>query len=572
MGFGPIPAKNEQSSPMQRHGLSALLVPVFLLAMFGAPRASGQGFRMTALNVPGSTGESSPTGINTSGEVSGTFTPKGDPYLKGFIYSGGKYTILSGPAGTDGRVRALGINSATKTVVVGDYLAGDRYHGYTYMVESGKYTTFDYNDTDSSAIFGINDNGDFAGTFGHAGAAQEGFLVTKGGAPVPFYGNGTANTYVYAINNSDDVVGDYYDSKGLSHGFLRAASGKITTIDYPGAAQTYLYGINASGEIAGTCITSRGADYGFTYAKGTFTVRDFATVNGLNAAGAFVGTYFGVDGAATGYMAVPQTFALSRVAIPASYGQYWSIIYAVNNAGVMVGGWNDASGNTHGLMISDGRASTIDDPDGVQTVLLGVNSANQIVGSAYDTQGNPHGFLYEDGKFTSIPGPSDALYSNATGINEAGWIAGDYYASTDKTFHAFILEGKSYKLLTVAGSYGTYTGGINNAGTVVVSWVDADAQVRSSIYDGSAYVPIDVPGAAQNIAWSITTAGDIVYRILDWNGNEHAAMKKGNDYYVFDYPGGVNSGALGINDHGKIAGFYSLPAKPNVQLLFEGTE
>ncbi len=569
MGFGPIPASDKQFSSMLPYRQAALLVPAFLLAMFGAPRASGQGFQMTALTVPGSTGESTPMAINTSGEVAGTFTPKGDVNLKGFVYSGGHYTVLSGPAGTDGRVRALGINSAAKTVVVGDYLAGDRYHGYMY--ESGKYTTFNYNDTDSSAIFGINDNGDFAGTFGHVGAAQEGFLVTKNGT-YEFYGNGTANTYVYGINNSDDVVGDYYDSNNASHGFLRAASGKITTIDYPGAAQTYLYGINASGEIAGTYITSKGADYGFTYAKGKFTVRDFATVSGLNAAGAYVGTYFGVDGAATGYVALPQAFALSKVAIPASYTKYWSVIYAVNNAGVMVGGWNDASGNTHGMMISGGQVTTIDDPDGVQTVLLGINSKNQIVGSAYDSQGNPHGFLYEDEKYTSVPGPSDALYSNATGINDNGWIAGDYFASTDKTYHAFILEGKSYKPLNVAGSFGTYTGGINNAGTVVLSWVDADAQIRSSIYNGSTYVPIDVPGAAQNIAWSINTAGDIVYRILDWNENEHAAMKKGKDYYVFDFPGGVNSGALGINDHGKIAGFYSEPANPNTQLLFEGTE
>jgi len=219
MSFDSIFAANKQVSPMLRRGFLAPFISALLFAMLSAQCALGQGFQMTALNVPGGTGESTPWGINTSGEVAGTFTPKGDANLKGFVYSGGKYTVLSGPPGTDGRVRALGINSAAKTVVVGDYLAGGRYHGYMY--ESGKYIDFDYDSTDSTAIFGINDNGDFAGTFGHVGAAQEGFLVTKNGDRYEFYGNGAANTYVYGINNSDEVT----DSSGP-----RTARSRISTI------------------------------------------------------------------------------------------------------------------------------------------------------------------------------------------------------------------------------------------------------------------------------------------------------------------------------------------------------
>lgn len=569
MSFGTIVAGNQQFIARLRLGSCVLLASVSFLAVFGAQRASGQGLLMTSLSVPGGDGESTPWGINTSGEVVGTFTPKGSANSKGFIYSAGKYTVLSGPAGTDGPVRGLGINSAKTAVVVGDYQLGDRDHGFMY--ESGKYTTYDFNDTDSTGIFAINDDGDIAGAFGHIGEAQEGFAVIKG-TRYQFYGEGTADTYAQGINNSDEVVGVFFDAKNVAHGFLRSAAGKITVINYPGAAQTYCYGINSAGEVAGTYITSTGQDYGFTYVKGKFAVADFATVNGLNAKGAYVGTYFGVDGTATGYVGLPQAFTLSKVEIPTQYSKYWSVVNGINNAGVMVGGWNDASGNTHGMMIAAGRVTTIDNPSGVQTVLFAINSSNEIVGDSFDSQGNPHGFKYVDGKFTGIPGPSGALSSDATGINDLGWIAGDYYSGSDRTHHGFLLKGSTYKELNVPGATATFAAGINKAGMVVLAYADQKAYTEASLWTGSKYESIDVPGASQNYPASINTAGEIVYRILDQNNDFHAALKKGSDYYVFDFPGGVNSGALGINDSGEIAGVYSPPGHTSTNLVFKGTE
>jgi hypothetical protein len=569
MRFNPMPAGFRQSFSKLRLGLSALLVVASLLAVRGAQRAWGQGFQMTALHVPNSTGESTPWGINASGEVVGTFTPKGSSNSKGFLYSGGKYTVLSGPTGVDGKVVAFGINSASKPTIVGYYLEGNRYHGYLY--ENGSYTTIDYNSTDSTGIFAVNDKGDYTGTFGRIGEAQEGF-VNIGGTNTPFFAQGSDGTYPYGMNNSNDVVGEFNDSKGLSHGFLRAVNGKITVIDYPGAAQTYCYAINNAGEIAGAYITSKGEDYGFTYKAGTFTVADFATVNGLNANGAYDGTYFGVDGAATGYVAVPQAFHLAKVDIPTQYTQYWSVINGINNAGVMVGGWNDASENTHGMMIKNGQVTTIDDPDGVQTVFFGINSSGEMAGDAFDSQGNPTGFIYSGGKFTSVPGPSGALSSDATAINDSGWIAGDYYDGADKTHHGFLLKSGKYTELNIPGAVATFAAGMNNAGMMVLVGVDAKSNLESYLYNGTTYEPIFVPGAAFNEAASINNDGDIVYRILDANGGGHAALKKGNDYYVFDYPGGVNTGALGINDSGEITGSYSPATKPSETVLFDGTE
>ena len=560
-------AEDRQALPALRVRRSALLAPVFAIAALCTYPASGQGFHVIELHAPGSMGATTPFGINTTGDVVGGFTAKNGA-TEGFLYAGGKYTVLAGPPGTDGFVRGLGINSARTTVIVGDYKTSDnRFHGYMY--ESGHYTNFDYNSTTSSGIFGINDTGDIVGDFGNS--ATEGFAVIKG-VRHAFYGKAKFSTYAYAINDSDEVVGVYFDAKGLKHGYLRAAGGAITQIAFPGATQTECDGINNSGEITGTYTNTKNLTYGFTFKKGKYVSTDFASTAGVNAAGAYVGYYWGVDGAPAGYVALPQAFTLSKVEIPAEYSKYWSIINGINKAGVMVGVYNDASGNSHGMMISGGKVTTIDDPGGVQTTLFAINSKNQIVGDSWDSQGNPHGFLYENEKFTSVPGPSGALSSDATGINDLGWIAGDDFAGSDRTHHGFILKGSSYKALNVPGATATFTAGINNAGMVVLVYQDAKGYTESSLWTGSAYESIEVPGAAQNSAAGIDTAGDIMYRIWDPYSVGHAAMKKGKEYFVFDFPGGVNSGALDINDKGEIVGFYYSPSNLNVPLLFHGTE
>jgi len=563
MSFHRRSAGNRQFSARLWPGWPALLVSAALLAMCGEHRAWGQGYQTIELAVPGSVGQALPYAISATGEVVGTFTPKAGG-TRGFLYSAGKYTILNGPSGTSGSIRALGINNATPQVIVGDYRTADnRFHGFKY--ESGHYVNYDYNATTSSGIYGINDHGDFVGDFGLT--TIQGFAVIKG-VQHAFYGKGTFKTYAYAINNSDAVVGIYFDSKNVVHGFLRSASGKVTEIRYPGAESTSCFAINDAGEIAGTYTNSKGLPYGYTYLNGKYTSTGFATINGLNGKGVIDGSYWGVDGVAAGYLALPQAFKLATFTIPNGEA---GVINGINNAGVAVGTYTDSVGGTHGMMIANGKLTTIDNPDGVKTVLFAINSKGVIVGDAFDGQGNPHGFKYAQGQFTGIPGPPDALSSDATGINDLGWIAGDYFG-TDRTHHGFILKGSTYKDLNVPGATTTFSAGINKSGMVVLVYGDARGYTESSLWNGSTYQSINVPGAAQNLAGSINTAGDIVYRIYDPYGVGQAALKKGGKYYVFDFPGGVNSGALAINDSDEIAGIYSPVGKTNVTRVFEGTE
>jgi hypothetical protein len=555
------PKARESRSKLSRLMTLLFLAP-FLLAL-SLQSALGQGFKMTQLNPPGyQAGTTFPSAVNSGDAVVGFGTATSGATV-GFLYSGGKYTGINWK-GSDNFTRALSINDSGE--VVGDWLDsnGVTFHGFTYV--KGTYKQYDVGGNVSTSIFGVNSAGDFAGAEGTSGVV-EGF-VTIGGKVTEFYASGTDNTYAYAINKSNEVVGEYFDSSNLQHGFYRAANGTITEIAFPGASQTSAFGINDAGEITGSYINSSGVSYGFTDIKGKYVSTDFTRTGAVSNKGAYVGYYLGVDGVQTGYLASPQAFKLTTVKIP---DEQQGVFNGVNKAGVFVGSYIDSSGTEHGLMISGGKVTNIDDSEGVSTVCFAINSTNHIVGDYFDTNGNPHGFEYSAGKFKDIPGPSVALSTDATGINDAGEISGDFFSGNDRTHHGFVLKGGKYTELDPPGSTNTFGAGINAAGMVTFFWVDSKGFVQSSLYNGKKYALINVPGAAFTYAQGINTAGDIVFDIYDYYGVPHAALKKGSAYFVFDDPKGSSAGAGGINDNSLIVGHYT-PTGASLAQPYKGTE
>jgi hypothetical protein len=555
---------NRGSQRLRSNFVTVLFLLLFLLILTGQS-ALAQGFKMTQLEAPGNQANAThPIAVNASEAVVGYGTATSGATV-GFLYSGGKYTLINWK-GSDNFTRALGINDSNE--VVGDFLDsnGITYHGFTYI--KGVYQQYDVGGDVSTSIFGINSARDFAGAEGNEGTGVlEGFTYINKKL-VEFYANGTDPTYAYAINSSNEVVGEYIDSSNIPHGYYRSPSGAITEIAYPGAVWTIAFGINDAGEITGTYQNTSGLTYGFTYVKGNYATTDFASTFGVSKNGAYAGYYWGIDGVQSGYVASPQPFKLSTVKIP---NDQQGSLYGVNKAGVSVGKYVDSNGVEHGLMISGSKVTNIDDSNGVSTVCFAINSTNHIVGDYFDTSGNPHGFEYSGGKFKDIPGPSAALSSDATGINDAGEISGDFFSGTDRTHHGFILKGSKYTQLDPPGSTNTFGGRINASASVTFFWVDAKGYVQSSLYQGKKYSSIDVPGAALTYAQGINTAGDIAFFVYDPYGVGHAALKKGNVYYIFADPKGSQTAAAGINDNGLIVGFYT-PTGQSVPQPYKGTE
>ena len=468
--------------------------------------------------------------------------------------------------------RALGINDANE--IVGDYNDGNgRNHGFTAVLVNGTwtYTTYDEKANYSTSIFGINNattpSPSFVGAIGNGGPVEA--FTNVGGVKTEFYFSGTLSTYAFAINKSNVVVGEYIDASNVLHGFSANADGtNLQEIKYPGATQTVCFGINDAGEITGTYINSANLPYGFTYKSGTFATTDFAGTRGINSKGGYTGFYWGVDGVSTAYVAAPQKFTLTQVSIPNSQQ---GKLFAINNNGVSVGTYVDSGGKRHGMMISSGTVTNIDDPKGVFTICFGINSTNQIVGDYFDNSGNPHGFLYSGGTFTDIPGPPSALSSDTTGINDAGDIAGDYFDGGSRTHDGFLYKGGSYTTLNPPGSTNTFSGGINATDEITFFWVDSAGYVQSSLYKYSTkkFTSINVPGAASTYAQSINKNGQVVFAIYDPYGVGHGAMMKGKNFYVFDSPKGSGTAAAGINDLIQFVGWFT-PSGQTVPQPFQG--
>src|SRR5262249_35716840 len=65
------------------------------------------------------------SGINNAGDITGTFR-NGNNTFSGFLYSGGNYTILNDPLGTN--TRTFGLNNSDQ--IVGMYYTTDAYGAY----------------------------------------------------------------------------------------------------------------------------------------------------------------------------------------------------------------------------------------------------------------------------------------------------------------------------------------------------------------------------------------------------------------------------------------------------------
>lgn len=123
-------------------------------------------------------------------------------------------------------------NGATPNgkIIVGLYadppMAGGTYHGY--IVENGKFATYDVPGSVLTQTWGINSSADFIGLYDDANGSEHGFLQRWGeSAPItidvpsnpPF---NSILTDAFGVNSAGRVVGLYIDSSGNLHGYLAA--------------------------------------------------------------------------------------------------------------------------------------------------------------------------------------------------------------------------------------------------------------------------------------------------------------------------------------------------------------
>jgi uncharacterized membrane protein len=261
--------------------------------------------------------------------------------------------------------------------------------------------------------------------------------------------------------------------------------------------------------------------------------------------------------AASGTDVAKLGFKFHTVNVPGAAQTYPS---GINNAGVMVGTYEDSANTFHGYILNGKKIITLDVPNGSNTSIghLTRKGTIQVVGSYKNSAGRYVGFLYKNGKYTDIPGPKGAIASGAIGISDFGAIVGEYTDSSNLT-HGFLLTKGHYTTLDVYMAQITTASGVNDQGKLVYWSVDGLTGVTTSyLYDikTKQSTPINVPGAHDSLATDINNAGDVTYQWTDSGGVSHSALLHGGKYYKFDYPKSIEDYAEGLNDFNAIVGAY----------------
>jgi hypothetical protein len=270
--------------------------------------------------------------------------------------------------------------------------------------------------------------------------------------------------------NCEPLTAQSEDIKRSAEGMAKTKVYKFRSIDYPAATDSFVY------------------DY------------DDGTAVGW-------GSYPGDDTIAF-YFRANTYYFLS--ALPAA-----TFIHGINASGEMVGTYYDSADIAHGFLYSGNTVTTIDPPGSTSTSAWGINDAGMIVGFYTDANGGHNSFLYKKGNFTTIQ-------SIANGINSGGDIVGFY----DDPSHGFLLKGGTYSTFDfpMAKSTGAY--GINDAGEIAGTYLDASDVEHGFIFSGGTFTQVDVPGAAYTELYRIKNNKNVVGIVHDSLGEAHGVIGK----------------------------------------------
>ena len=265
---------------VNRHFSLPLLLLTCASVIAAQPNPNTVNVTFTTIDVPGAV-YTGIFGINTAGDMVGSYGQDTSQDAHGFLYSGGTFTYFDYPS--QSVTVPTGINDSN--LIVG-YAGKNPVVGFLY--DGLSFQTLVDGSNTATASLGINNAGEVVGGAGTI-YTTKGFDLRSGkfktlnvpGHHTYNYGNG--------INNFGTIVG-WTESDGF---ICRGNNCKI--MDYPGAVQTEALGINDGGVVVGW-YTSTGGTWGFASKNGKyisfgFPGAAFTGAEGINNSGQIVGAY-----------------------------------------------------------------------------------------------------------------------------------------------------------------------------------------------------------------------------------------------------------------------------------------
>ncbi len=235
-------------------------------------------------------------------------------------------------------------------------------------------------------------------------------------------------------------------------------------------------------------------------------------------------------------------------------GPYSTLTYGVDNAGDVVGYYQNESGGNDGyLRTADGNETTIDYPGFAgATEVYGINNVGQAVGTA---GGNV--FIYDIASQTfadvNLQGMAN---TDLVAINDSGAVVGTF--TLNGTSYGYLVQGSQFTKLLPPGTTSATAYGISRKGTVIGSATLPNGSTVYFSYSNGNYARVQKVPDLTAISPSATfLAGNTVNQFGDAVGlTRHA-----NTPLYFECNGGETV-ALGVNESGQVAGFYGYIGDP----------
>jgi hypothetical protein len=350
-------------------------------------------------------------------------------------------------------------------------------------------------------LLGVNDSGVAVGFWVDANGNNHGYLVNINAGTFSSVTDPKApgaSLAAAAINNRGDIAGFYTSQSGNTDGFLMAGNTFID-LSAPGASSTMAFGVNNKDEVVGAYMAGSGggaATHGFTWTlgRGFQTVDDphglgTTTVNGVNDAGDLVGFYEDSAGNTDGMLAAPK----ATVQVPLTAMPQGTVTVSQDSSGAItaaISAFGLTPGSSHSVELVSGTGGVV--------ASFGQLTANNL--------GQAQANLDSGYQFT--PGAWHVVISNGT--------AGDPVSAEPIAQTAAYLGGTStYQLTAVEVSSNGTTYGTPH-GSAVVSY-DPTAQTISVTVNASGFTP--GTHAAHIHLGSCQSQGAVQYMLMDFTAN-----------------------------------------------------
>jgi probable HAF family extracellular repeat protein/T5SS/PEP-CTERM-associated repeat protein len=312
--------------------------------------------------------------------------------------------------------------------------------------------------------------------------------------------------------------------------------------------------------------------------KFRYTVTDLGTLGGVTTKGMGINENGDIVGASQiGSFLNAFLWADSIMANLGDLSGRGSWAYDINDAGQVVGGSSDASGNFHAFRWQQsGGMQDLGTLGGPSSYAFEINNSGQTVGYACCAPETftSHAVLWGSGGIVDL-GDLDPVWpaiSAAYGINDAGQVVGGSYDAS-ANFHAFLWQnGSMQDLGTLGGDYSSAEA-INENGQVVGTARLANSTPHAFLWDGG----MQDLGALtwdQSIAYDINNKEQVV-GALQTGQNSHAFIWANGQMQDLNNLIPANSGwvlqeARAISNKGKIAGFGLFNGQTRAFLLDPG--